>query len=115
MFNRINLIIVILFVGARGPAAIAQDAQGNDEAAKLFQKMEERLAKAASLKIALKTEFEGTGEPGGPLMKRELTGKLELADGNRLRFELHKAGAEADEPSVPYWLAISDGRRVLHQ
>ncbi len=115
MLKPINLIAIALFVAAWAPSAIAQDARSDHDAAKLFQKMEERLAKATSVKCGLKLEYEGTGEPGAPLMKRKLTGSLALAEGRRVRFEIHKAGDEADEPGVPYWVAISDGQRVLHQ
>ena len=115
MLKPINLIVVVLFVAAPALSTNAQDARSDAEAAKLFQKMEERLAKATSLKCGLKIESEGTGEPGAPLIKRKLTGTLALAEGKRVRFELHKAGDEADGPGVPYWLVISNGERVLHQ
>lgn len=112
--NPITLIVCMLFV-ARAPSAIALDEHGDDDAAKLFQRMEDRLAKADSLKCSLKIDYEGTGEPGAPLMKRQLSGSLALVDGQRVRFELHKAGSETDEPGVPYWLSIRDSQRVLHQ
>jgi outer membrane lipoprotein-sorting protein len=115
MLKPINLIAIALFVAAWAPSSIAQDARSDDDAAKLFQKMEERLAKARSVTCSLKLKYEGTGEPGAPLRKGQLAGSLALAEGKRVRFELHKGGDEVDEPGVPHWLTISDGQRMLHQ
>ena len=116
MFKQITFMVVVVLFAARAPLAFAEGKPGNDEAAKqLFYKMEDRLSRATSLNCNLQIKLEGTGEPGGPLMKRNLTGSLAVADGKRVRIELKQSGEKSDKPGEIYWLSVSDGNRQLHQ
>ena len=117
MFRQIIFVFMVASFAARAPLAVAQGEHDSDDAAKqLFYKMEDRLSRATSLTCSLKLKFEGTGEPGGPLMKRELTGSMAVADGKRVRFELNKTAAEpSDLPGVHFWLTVSDGKRTVHE
>ena len=92
------------------------DVAGGDSAKQLFEKMEERLSQAKTVKCDLNIHFDGSGEPGAPVRHVDYISSFALADGNRARLELKKAKAEAaDVPGVPFLLIISDGRRQLHQ
>jgi outer membrane lipoprotein-sorting protein len=116
MFKPITMVALLLILCASVPASIGQDKPRDDDAKKLFQKMEDSLSNARTLRCDLKLKFEGTGEPGGPFLKRELTGSLALEKPDRIRFELRKTAPEAsDFPGIAYWLTISDGKRGLHE
>jgi hypothetical protein len=117
MLNRNGLVILIALCLAQVLRVMGEDKAAGDDAAKqLFQKMEDQLAKAKTLKCNLEIHIEGTGEPGAPLRKVDFIGSLALAEGNRARLELRKTRPEpSDMPEVPFWLTISDGNRLLHQ
>jgi outer membrane lipoprotein-sorting protein len=118
MFKQlISFATLAALLAATGPAfARDEKASSDEDARRLFQRMEDRLASIKTLHCALAIKFEGSGEPGAPNLSRELAGSLAMAEGNRVRLELKKKTADAsDLPGVPFWLIISDGTRELHQ
>jgi outer membrane lipoprotein-sorting protein len=118
MFEQLILLVTLAaLLAASGPALGGDEKASNDEEARrLFQRMEDHLASIKTLRCDLTMKFEGSGEPGAPNLSRELVGSLALAEGNRVRLELKKKTADAsDLPGVPFWLIISDGTRELHQ
>jgi outer membrane lipoprotein-sorting protein len=116
MFKPITMAALLVILAASVPAAVGQDKPRDDDAKKLFQKMEDSLSNARTLRCDLKLKFDGTGEPGGPFLKRELSGSLALAKPDRIRFELRKTAPDpSDFPGIAYWLTISDGKRELHE
>jgi outer membrane lipoprotein-sorting protein len=113
MCNLKSVLVFIALLAASAMPGLAADVA----ARQLFKTMEDRLAAAKTLQCALEIKFEGSGEPGAPVLHRSLAGSLALAEGNRVRLELQKTSAADTSifPNAPFWLNISDGTRELHQ
>jgi outer membrane lipoprotein-sorting protein len=97
-------IVLARWVGP-SPGQIAKQETDN-RAKQLFQKMEERLAKAKTLECAfeIKDEFSAPGDPRTTLL---LEGSLFLAEGNRARQEM----SERTEGRPIFHMLVSDGTR----
>jgi hypothetical protein len=80
-------------------------AQGGDEAKKLFEAMEERLAKAKSVNLGFSIEVEVEGKKVAAMK-----GSLTFASGDQARFE-----AEGKDEGEGYKVTLtSDGKRMRH-
>src|ERR1700686_5461803 len=112
MFKQlISFATLAALLAATGPAFARDEKTSSDEEARrLFQRMEDRLGSTKTLHCTLAIKFEGSGEPGAPNLSREVAGSLAMAEGNRVRVKLKKKPADtSDLPGVPFWLIISDG------
>lgn len=91
MFKYLVFSLVLIVLNACSTPAPSQDAKpaGDDRAKRLFQEMEERLAKAKTLECAfeIKNEFSAPGDPQTTLL---LEGSLFLAGGNQVRQEMNE-------------------------
>jgi outer membrane lipoprotein-sorting protein len=95
---RTNVMFALLAV-----APALAPAQGGDEAKKLFEAMEERLAKAKSVSLGFSVELPGEGKP-----LAKLKGSLAFAAGDRARLEAEGSAFGLDTKI----LVISDGKRM---
>jgi outer membrane lipoprotein-sorting protein len=77
-------------------------AQGGDEAKKLFEAMEERLAKAKSVSLGFSIEMDFEGK------QSKFKGSFAISEGDRMRLEMEGKVEGADAKI----LLVSDGKRL---
>ena len=93
----VALLAVVLIIPALAPA------QDGDEAKKLFQAMEERLAKAKSVSLGFSIKIEAEGKK-----VVAMKGSLAFASGDRVRLETEGTVAGNDEKAT----LTSNGKRI---
>lgn len=107
-------IVLAMMAGWLSAAEAPQDTGADDEAAKLFGAMEEKLANAKSLQCEFKVEVDSDplrerGEEHPQAVSYE--GSLFLAVGNKARLEIEEQ--KADRPLR--FKLVSDGARLSRQ
>jgi hypothetical protein len=110
MFSRLaSSLVLVVLASPPTPAMQLASSSDNDRAKQLFLRMEERLAKARTLKCLYEIQVESreaTDSPAGILL---LKCTLFLAESNKVRDEM----IERSDGYPEFKLVISDGTRYL--